>query len=378
MTARIALIVAALLGAAIPVRAQVHQGKAPGPQLTYIQMIDRIHGWGLTSSAVLRTTNGGATWKDVSPHGFSIERQSAGAFLDAQHAWVSASRPSTVAPVILRTEDGGATWQATTLAAAPGTPLPLNIGQITFIDAQHGWLLADLGAGAGSEGVEIFHSTDGGRHWVTVSVTAGAEGSTPGSLPLGGLKSGLTFRDTFTGWATGVSYASAASYVFLYVTYDRGHTWRHQQIIVPAAYGQGQSSINPPRSFTPADGVLPVMLRGPRRPAVDFYATHDGGCSWSSTTPLPYDTTAAPLSWDFVDPYHGWAAWGRKLYVTMDGGQHWNAITPNVSLAGVEQLDFVSLRVGWALGGTMRGTVTRAFLLKTTDGGHTWSVVLRG
>ena len=91
----------------------------------------------------------------------------------------------------------------------------------------------------------------------------------------------------------------------------------------------------------------------------------------SSTTPLPYVPGNYGFTWDFVGAAHGWAAWGRQLHYTTDGGRHWATITPNLSLANVSELDFVGAHTGWALTAAS-GSVGGASLLKTVDGGRTW------
>ena len=348
---------------------------APASGLTSIHMIDATQGWGLTSNAVLRTSDGGASWRNVTPSGFVVQGRSAAYFLDAGTAWVAATRRGSVQSVVLRTADSGRTWAAAPLAPAVGQQFA-GIASISFIDAQYGWLLASLGAGAGSEGVQVFRTTDGGAHWVSVSLSAGVT-ATPGSLPLGGLKSGLAFRDASTGWATGVVYGPPG-FTWLYITHDGGHTWSHQPLALPAAYRQGMPAANPPRFDTPLVGILPLTLFGTGgQPAADFYMTRDGGRTWASGTPLPYTSGNTGFSWDFVGADHGWAAWGRKLHYTTDGGRHWAVIVPNVSLANVTELDFVGAHTGWALGSITHGAVTSAFLLATVDAGRTWNTVIR-
>jgi len=69
---------------------------------------------------------------------------------------------------------------------------------------------------------------------------------------------------------------------------------------------------------------------------------------------------------------HGVATDGKDMFVTADGGETWQSVVPNRSLQGVTQLDFVSPKVGFAiLPRYQEGDI----LLRTTDGGHTWSTV---
>src|SRR5436305_271086 len=64
-------------------------------------------------------------------------------------------------------------------------------------------LVTNGGPGAGSESVDIFHTTDSGQTWSKIAST-----ENPASgLPRVGLKSGISFRDAMHGWATGGDYS---------------------------------------------------------------------------------------------------------------------------------------------------------------------------
>jgi photosystem II stability/assembly factor-like uncharacterized protein len=70
----------------------------------------------------------------------------------------------------------------------------------------------------------------------------------------------------------------------------------------------------------------------------------------------------------FADINHGWIADRDTLYATINGGRQWTTIRPT-SFPGAKQLDFISPQVGWAV------AREAPFLLKTLDGGRTWSPV---
>jgi photosystem II stability/assembly factor-like uncharacterized protein len=350
------------------------------PSIQSFAMGSPTAGWALTTSAILNTTSGGSHWRNVTPSGVAVAQTSMLDALDVRTAWVTASRLATRALLLIHTTDGGRTWRSYPVTLPNDAA---GIGRLTFADAQHGWLLVSLGAGAGSEGVQILRTADGGAHWATVSRTASSAPS-PGSLPLSGIKTGISFRDATTGWVT-AAVAGPAGDTWLYMTHDGGHTWQHQNLVLPVQYTQVVPAIYPPQFFAPDDGVLPVILNAPAAaPAIDFYTTRDGGATWSSTMPLPYNSTAGSPTWGFADRDHGWVTWGTTLQVTTDGGRRWRALTPNRSLQGITQLDFVSAQLGWAL---LTPTAVRcvgeclgqhsllgsSLLLRTGDGGHTWS-----
>jgi len=354
--------------AAMPRAAQArHGGVVRAPSIRVLSMVSPTTGWALEAAAILHTTNGATLWLNVTPPGVAVTQNSLAFALDARAAWVTATRADAAhTPVVAWTTDGGHTWRV------DQAPLPSDaagIGRITFVDRWHGWLLVSLGAGAGSEGVQILRTADGGIHWVTVSRTASVQPAA-GSLPLHGIKTGITFRDATVGWATAAG-AGPTNAAWLYITRDAGHTWQSQSLTFPTPYQQGVPMVSPPRFFTPRDGLLPVVLNAPAlAPAVVFYVTHDGGSTWSGAAPLPYTATAGSPSWDFGDLDHGWVAWGTTLHTTVDGGRHWSAIVPTSGFQGVTQLNFVNARVAWALS---TGPAGPALLLKTLDGGRTWS-----
>src|SRR5919204_6314574 len=283
------VVLAACMAVAIgPGRVQAHAASRHPVDLLSIHMINATTGWAVTSRSVLRTTQGVKEWLDVTPRGVTLSPLSVEDFLTARLARVAVTPPGGAIASILHTVDGGRTWRRASVA------LPsrgLGVQQIDFVDPLHGWLLVNLGAAAGSQGVDVLRSIDGGTHWTRVSLTGGTS-ATPGSLPFSGDKNGITFRTTSGGFATGFV-AGPPGFAWLYVTNNAGHTWQHQSLPLPLAYQSafrsGQRRVAPPRFFTPRDGILAVSFVLPgRKSATAFYVTHDGGVTWTSTTPLSY------------------------------------------------------------------------------------------
>jgi photosystem II stability/assembly factor-like uncharacterized protein len=338
--------------------------------LAAVHMLTQEDGWGLAADTgyVLRTADGGTQWQDVSVPGVPPAANDVAYFLDTAHAWVavtapiSASGPNTTTVTIYRTADGGQTWDS----GAPVTISGGGPGSFDFIDSQHGWLLLALGAGAGSEAVEILRTVDGGTSWEVVSLTAGLpDQSTPGSLPLGCDKSGIGFADPATGWATGFC---PGGKVFFYATRDGGLTWEWQTLPPPAGYPADlfsgcQCALNPPIFTSAQDGFMPVGVFE-TTDAWFLYITHDGGATWN---PSPLPTTGLVDSVDFIDAGNGWFTDRELLYATHDGGQTWIPVGqfPTEDLSG--KLNFVNTSDGWFTDGRQ--------LYATHDGGVTWSAV---
>lgn len=331
-------------------------------------------GWALTDNAILRTINGGANWKDVAPSQFPGKTRYSSALiaLTTSTAWVAVVRPGTADVQVFHTVDAGQAWQETTIHY---TSNMMGVVTITFIDARDGWIMASLEFATHEEGVVIFRTTDGGKIWTKVSATSLTfKETTPGGLPLEGQKSGFSFHNASTGWATGLSSPVAhPNFVWLYMTVDGGQTWQHQTLVFPrTVVVSGQLSIAPPAFFTVNDGILPVLFNTPGASDLDVYVTHDGGATWQPTT-----VVAAPANvTDFIDMNHGWVAGGTAIYMTVDGGQTWTKALIN-NIPGLRDssafvtLDFVSTRAG---GGIVYDYYQgQYFLYKTVDGGHTWT-----
>ena len=393
-----AVLVTLLVGSLIVVLTHAHRGSFGRPRhtsdqfgaISSIHMLDAQTGWAMTdTNRILRTTDGGVHWKNVTPtYPTSVTGQNVAAdFLTASSAWVALSGidttgqgdnrarkpPSSVwvgvsganatTIVIFRTTDAGQTWQQTTIQASGGI-----VTQVNFVTAQDGWLMSKHPVSESTETLELFRTTDGGRTWVKIAsaLAASLDVPPPGQLPFSGSKSGLSFLNATTGWVTGR--VPANGYTLLYRTRDGGSTWYRQSLPLSPTEASSQLSILPPLFFNATDGILPVSFDTGNGANLDVYVTHDGGSTWTGTSPL----TASARTTDFIDVDHGWASDGTLLYVTSDGGQQWMKLAPGGSFQHVKELDFVSNDIGWAIGATASNAPT---LLKTVDGGHTWMVI---
>lgn len=354
------------------------QTRAGVQGLNFIHMTDARSGWAATDSdEVLRTTDSGAHWTDVTPVSSARRKDSREApnVLTSLIAWVQSCtlRDSTTVEgcILLRTMDGGGTWK--NLGPLPkfqiaGNPTPVAAaGAYDFVDVHRGWLMIGLGA-LGSMDMDIHRTVDGGRTWVRVASDNTRDERS--GLPFAGQKLGITFLNTSTGWITG--YIAGCNFPYLYVTRDGGRTWRQQRFPVPFQVTSRWNAYTlPPTFFSVRDGVLPMFvvhsIKGENceegKTVMVFYKTHDGGNSWIDTTPVV--VRQKPPS-SFADVNHGWLADGNVLYRTNDGGHQWSKILVPPVFGEMKQLDFVSPQVGWAI------RRTPPFLLKTMDGGEIW------
>src|SRR5918911_5157323 len=221
-------LVAGMAALAVLAGARARQNAIAGvAALTSVHMNTGLAGWATNhQSAIMRTTNGGVAWSDVTPNTLLPAKVTVTAtyFPGAQVAWAAltdaaAQNPTTA--IIIHTNDGGRTSQRGPVRLAN----PGQIGQILFLaGGRVGWLFADLRAGAGSQAVQTFRTADGGMHWISVSTTTPPH-SSPGSLPFGGIKSGIGFRNALAGFATGIVYGPPG-FSYLYASDDGGGTLR--------------------------------------------------------------------------------------------------------------------------------------------------------
>lgn len=337
-----------------------------------LQMIDPNTGWLVTSDQVLRTTDGGRTWTDVSPPttGPLTARQfSAATFHSGELGWLANSRMQNGHPVgvtVFHTTDGGRNWSAGSL----GSSSQGFATTITFVDATHGWILVNDGAFAGSDAIGLFGTTDGGAHWTLLVQTKAGQASDHG-LPLGGDKNGIAFLDTTTGWMTGHSNGND---VWFYVTHDGGHNWQPQTLPLPMTGRIGGSlTTESPLLVGGQDGTLPVSDAGP--PAkMRFFTTTDGGQRWTPAESITFPAGAPfpPMTF-WLNTRDGWTTNGMTVDRTTDGGQHWQQLDANEQWGRPYQLDFVTAQLGWAVIEPIGSRQSQ--LLKTTDGGRTWSPV---
>lgn len=362
-----------------------------------VKMIDPSNGW---AAGALRTTDGGAHWRDVSPPSLP-NRLSGGPefYLDLNHAWQGQTFADHV--VIFRTADGGQTWQQGVAVPVNATNpnIQLSFG-LDFIDDHHGWLKTErclpIGFACNPDPAAqgLYRTVDGGLHWTLQSNGPGAAAS---GCFFGG---GMTFVSAARGWLQ-LSCPPALGHTRpeLLVTNDAGVTWRVQEL-APASPCPC-SLDNAPMFFDPQHGFIqgstsdktPLLL-----------VTTDGGNSWSARIVPGESPRMAMLS--FAGASAGWAIVqvakkgpigpsstcssgyaylgtpsecfpAPQMYRTVDGGQTWALMqTDLLSRDGpIVSLLFVDAHNGFAVRDLSSAQNLQSVLLRTSDGGITWHAV---
>jgi photosystem II stability/assembly factor-like uncharacterized protein len=374
------LVLAAIVVALVGVLVAGHRPPVPphGGQVTFpTKIVSATTGWAeVNLSEIWRTTDAGASWREVDPPTLPDQlpvfwgHNDAADFLDAQHAWVieTGRSGSGLYISVFGTADGGQHWrrgQSIPLEDRGGTDPVLD-----FIDARHGWLVTTKTDQDHVEGPPTLYVTsDGGLHWVLVSTRP---------TPLHGWCGpvAITFVTIDLGWLQpGCSEPRP-----MLVTRDGGLTWHE---VRPQPASMPEVDFEPPIFFSPTAGML---ISGGAHQIL--LMTSDAGLTWSPRL-LPESNA---LSLSFVDAKHGWAI-GRPtkilpgpalnprtdapLYRTDDGGMSWSVLptdlrekTQGYLVGGV---DFVDEKNGFASATDLSGP--RSLWLKTSDGGRTWSVI---
>ena len=354
---------------------------APGKKfdITYIHMADGRQGWGIgglsqASDHVFHTKDAGQTWQDVTPPQPAADQgqqlQALGAFRSAASAWVIFSlegpTPAPQTSLIWYTTDGGQSWKYSALDTSEfqETFMPSDM---VFVDGQHGWFLAHVGAGMNHDYVAIISTSDGGQSWKVIldPFQDGGIQSCP--------KHAMLYADTQTGWLTQDCIGPQAPPA-LFKTTDGGTTWQPIEMPAPVAGYFDNNSCGMHAGFlfsaTSAIFSMQCLDNDTFKIEHDFlYSTTDGGGSWKAHA-LPSDFKILDLPSGglyFIDADHGMAL-GRGIYRTADGGKTWS-VAKQVNWDG--QFSFLDLNLGWAVA-TNAGQIA---LVKTINGGSTWTEI---
>ena len=330
-----------------------HRGAPPGIELNDVSMVSPGVGWALRLSAVhrlqavVRTADGGRRWTAVTTPGI----------IGAPSVSLTARGPLAAALVVRRPNEGVTVWQTRNGGRTwrHGSHVPSRFGGgVQFLGETHGWLTLGGGVAAGSSGLRILASHDGGVKWQAVMVTSGVTGgSTPGALPFGCDKGGTSFATPLRGFAGG--FCSGGS-PFLYASADGGRTW-HRQILAGMSR-RCECWVETPIFFSANGGVLTA---GATREGQRVYLTSDAGRTWHALRVR----AIGPGDQSFVDARHGWVITApRAISRTSDGGVRWRAL-PTPFDASQATIEFVSHSAGFAIESYPHAD----HLWVTTDGG---------
>jgi len=224
---------------------------------------DRVAWASGSGSTVLRTEDGGATWRKLTVTSDKLDFRDIDA-IDAQTAYVL-SIGNGDASRIYKTIDGGATWTLQ-FRNSDGKAF---LDAMSFWDADHGLVIGD----SIDRQFYILVTSDGGGHWTQVAT----DKLPPAQVNEGAFAASGTNIAVYRGQHAWIGLGSAAQARVLRTT-DAGHTWKISETPIKSGQSAGIFSI----AFR--DQKHGVIVGGDyqkEKEAVDNLAvTSDGGVTW--------------------------------------------------------------------------------------------------
>jgi photosystem II stability/assembly factor-like uncharacterized protein len=346
-------------------------------------LVSETEGWALIGPRLYRAEAAGRSWRDISPVDSSESKILAVTFPDAQEGWVLSRGLENTQPgryTLAHTIDAGLNWDSASLQLGlpvAGTP-PESAFYLHFIDAETGWLAIKHVSGSNFSVGSLYKTTDGGNTWAQLSIPIGEP---------------VYFVTGDVGWTAG-----GAAGDELYRTSDGGATWQVQEVAPGSDRGNAARFYRLPTFRNAQEGLLPVLAA--TEPAqMELYATHDGGQSWELAAKAPVSevaTSADGLPFTVIPGARAAIVLpdGERVITASDRGEITTASTRHAFGGGITRVEMATSDVGWAmqtLGSCMRAGTTadsrrsaiepefdcrsEARLLRTGDGGRTWTVL---
>ncbi len=328
--------------------------------LTDVHFINDNKGWVMSYYSILTTDDGGNTWETQLSSNDDFFRRLF--FIDENEGWALGWEN------IYHTTDAGNTWEQQNLPSHTG-----ELNDVFFLNSDIGWIVGGYKI--------VMKTTDGGNTWVKIMNTytgnirfqsvvffdelngcvVGHQNGLRNSITMitndGGItwtettppdRDGLTKiikKDSLTGWTCGHSGG-------LLVTHDRGNTWIDKSNIY-------YSSLKDVCFFDDNNGAL-----------LESYSarlTFDGGETWDSIVSIGVSSNQRSLSsWD----YNKIIAVGSagSISKSVDGGISWQKVSKGF-VENINQIGFFNAFDGFGI----TEAWTDGDLIRTTDGGYTWS-----
>jgi len=340
---------------------QLLAASVTSPQLTSIYFVSLLEGWGQTDTGIVRTNDGGATWRDVTPAGLSMANGVGADFLDASHAWLQVLDPNNVPKggTLYRTTDGGNTWES--------FATPFSDGVMKFLDLSNGWIMADLGVGAGSMAIAVFQTTDGGQTWEQIFANDSVPEGTEPSIPLSGIKNEFVPLNMETAWIGGVIYETGAIYLFR--TDDAGKDWTKIDLNLPDDALNSELAVADVKFISSTQGILAVRLTA-TDPEILIFLTNDGGVTWT----LAPQRLAGLGILEIPSAREMIFYTNDQFYVSKDRANTFDVAISDISFGdSIVGMSFADASTGWVI---TQDLSDHRSLYKTSDGGATWSAII--
>jgi photosystem II stability/assembly factor-like uncharacterized protein len=333
----------------VPASADSEPGEIASPQLAWVEHPTGVTGVRLRGLAavsrdtawvsgnngtVLRTADGGATWRNVSPTGVvdsaTLQFRDIEAF-DADTAVILGFGVGEEARVY-RTTDAGAHWTET----FRNTDADAFYDCMAFFDHRHGLAVARPVGGK----FRVLSTSDGGRSWSVLP----NEGMPPALADEFTFAAGGRCISVFGGREAWIATAGPLGARVLH-SRDRGLTWTAS--VTPLA-GSDTAGAFATAFRTPHQGIAigGDVLNEPGAAHV-MALTRDGGATWTEPVTGPHGYRSAVTWWLNLFPV---AVGPNGSDVSLDGGRTWRQF----STSSFDAIDCTELGACWASGARAR------------------------
>jgi photosystem II stability/assembly factor-like uncharacterized protein len=259
---------------------------------------------------------------------------------------------------ILHTADGGETWER------QASILRAYLRCVGFVDERRGWV------GTLDARQRLLHTADGGATWTTVT---GLPPETPPAI------CGLSVVNERVAYGSGTNEPALPTGVIK--TVDGGATWTAQDMGIHATLLVDVFFRDERRGWV-VGGKAPDGITNPDRDDVTpvVLATVDGGATWDNRlAAIADELRRGEWGWkiQFVTEDVGFVSLeaydDAAILKTTDGGRTWTRkpVDDPQNNANLEGIGFVDERVGW-VGGWGDAQFEGGFTSTTRDGGETW------
>ncbi len=335
---------------------------APDTTKYAVRFMTQELGWSCGYAGfIIKSTNGGESWRSVSNHSVTSETLYGIGFTDAYRIFIVGNDET-----VIRSTDGGDTWELKNIGITSGT----DLRSVDFPITSSG--LVGYAAGDYSR---IFKTMDGGETWQNIYNPGGSDmlwsiTASPYYTVLACGESSTLLRSSDWG-DTWSQVAIPVEDVTLYsVEYDfNGDAWlfgREGTILKSTDEGLTWTEIS--RRFTETtftDISMADSLNGYVTGNVGFTAhTTDGGLTFEINDGIIsqkiYEVSAPSPNVAFASAQDG------IVVKTTNGGTDWTVLSTGLaSTIDLVGIDFINENTGYAVG-------TDGVVIKTTDGGDTW------
>jgi photosystem II stability/assembly factor-like uncharacterized protein len=323
---------------------------AAGASLRGVRAVSARVAWASGSAGtVLRTTDGGATWRRLAlpAEARALDFRSVWAFDSLAAVVASAGEAADGQARIYRTADGGRSWALAHRDTARG----VFYDAVAFWDREHGLVLSDPVEAGGRRRFVVLSTPDGGRTW-TRTPAAGMPDALAGEAAFAAGNAALAVAGTTRAWFVTGGPGGAR----VYYSTTGGARWDAAE--APVAPRSASAGLFAVAFSTPAFGLVTGGdYRAPRAGGGQFARTEDGR-RWSRT-----DLNAtAPGYWSGLAHVPGAgpetfvAVGGAGTAVTRDAGRAWTV----VDTAALNAVSFAGADAGWGVGPGGRVVHTRA------------------